>query len=308
MTGLELSRAYFEKFARPMLEREFPEYIGRIAAGLVGHGSECFGFDDEISRDHDFDAGFSFWITKEDEQKFGFRLERAYAHLPREFMGIKLGKKSLFGNESKGVHTIDEFYSQYTGSLGAPETWQQWLYTPSEYLAEATNGEVFCDPLGEFTRIRKQIMFGMPEDVRLKKIASKALLMAQTGQYNFKRCLLHNELAAAEIALARFAEHTAEMVFLLNYAYAPYYKWVFRAIKNLPTLSEKGDELTQLLTDKSNNEKRISAVESICSDVIKALAGVGVQTTLGDYLEPYAYAVNEKIENPEIRNLHILQP
>lgn len=28
---------------------------------------------------------------------------------------------------------------------------------------------------------------------------------------------------------------------------------------------------------------------------------------LGDYLEPYVFAINEAIENPEIRNLHIMQ-
>ena len=58
MKGLELSRAYFEAYGRPMLERDFAQVIDRIAVGLVGHGSECFGFDDEISLDHDVSNGF----------------------------------------------------------------------------------------------------------------------------------------------------------------------------------------------------------------------------------------------------------
>ena len=47
MKGLELSRAYWEKCALPLFRRELPAFLERAAVGLVGEGSECFGFDDE---------------------------------------------------------------------------------------------------------------------------------------------------------------------------------------------------------------------------------------------------------------------
>ncbi len=53
MKGLELSRAYWEKCALPLFRRELPAFLERAAVGLVGEGSECFGFDDEISQVHD---------------------------------------------------------------------------------------------------------------------------------------------------------------------------------------------------------------------------------------------------------------
>ena len=59
MKGLELCREYFENYGRAMLE-EFPEIKDRIAVGLAGEGSECLGFDDELSRDHDFEPALSF--------------------------------------------------------------------------------------------------------------------------------------------------------------------------------------------------------------------------------------------------------
>ena len=62
MKGLALSRAYYEEYGAPMLKKEFPELSGLICCGLAGDGSECFGFDDEVSRDHDFEPGFCLFL------------------------------------------------------------------------------------------------------------------------------------------------------------------------------------------------------------------------------------------------------
>ena len=306
MKGIELSRAYFEEYGRPMLENDFAEIIDRIAVGLVGHGSECFGFDDDISTDHDFEPGFCLWLTDEDEQRLGFKLFRAYSKLPKEFMGVKCLKKSALGSNEKGVRTISEFYSAYTGRRGAPECWQDWLYTPSHYFAEATNGEVFCDPLGEFTAVREAIKNSMPEDVRLKKIASCALHMAQSGQYNYKRCISHEELGAARFALNEFAKNAAELAFLLERRHAPYYKWIFRAMRELNSLSYIAGELEDLLTIPSEETLKIELlIEKISSDFIKEFKKQGVTDANCEFLESHAYSINDQISSSEIRNLPV---
>ena len=64
MQGLEEARRLYERYGVDMIERLFPKWAGRIAVGLAGHGSECFGFDDELSRDHDFPEGFCLWDSK----------------------------------------------------------------------------------------------------------------------------------------------------------------------------------------------------------------------------------------------------
>lgn len=194
-----------------MLEREFGDVVSRIAAGRAGHGSECFGYDDDVSRDHDWFTGFRLWITGEDERAFGFRLERAYARLRKEFppdgADCNPGSSEL-GDAEDGVIAIGDFYRRHLGFPGAPENWRQWLYTPSHAFAEATNGAVFRDDLGVFSGIRDTILNGMPEDVRRKKIAARAVFMAQSGQYNYLRCLRHGEPGAAALALDEFARNT----------------------------------------------------------------------------------------------------
>ena len=307
MKGIDLSREFYEQIGLPMLEEHFKDKLDRIAVGFLGHGSECFGFDDEISKDHDYEPGFCIWLTEEDEKDFGFRLMRAYSKLPKEFMGYQCSNKSLFGKTTCGVTTIQEFYKGYTGRKGAPETMYDWLYTPSHYLAEATNGVVFSDPLGEFTKIRNEILFGMPADVRLKKIASCAFKMAQSGQYNYMRCIKHGEIGAARLALNEFVDQCANIAFLLDKKYAPYYKWIFRAMKDLPSHSFLADKLERLLTLQSEKHQEISKlIEEISVDVISSLNSEGLSNVASDYLEPHAYSINEKIKDHDLRNSSII--
>ncbi len=306
MKGLDLARAYYEQFGRPMLEKEFAPYLDRIAVGLVGHGSECFGYDDAISQDHDYEPGFCLWIRQEDDQRFGFRLFRAYSKLPKEFQGVRCKSKSALGSHGKGVHTIEEFYAFYTGLSGPPQTLEQWLQIPSFYLAEATNGQVFADPLGEFTRIRETLLHGMPRDVQLKKLASCLFTMAQAGQYNYSRCLAHGEKAAGALALSEFVRHAAKAIFLLNGAHAPYYKWMFRAMASLPRLSQCRQDLEAMLAAPFAEEENLPRIETVCGKVIALMEEKGLVSPAGDYLESYAYAINDKITDGALRNQPVM--
>ncbi len=305
MKGLELAKAYYEKYGKPMLEKDFSQYTDKIAVGLVGHGSECFGFDDEISKDHDYEPGFCIFIRKADETELGFKLMRAYNTLPKEFEGVKLAEKSAFGCKCRGVQVIEDFYKNYTGREGAPETVGDWLYTPSHYLAEAVNGEVFFDNSGEFTRIREEILLGMPEDVRLKKVSAELLTMAQTGQYNFPRLISRGENGAAFLALAQFIESACKLIHLLNKTHAPYYKWLIKSAESQVILGDKVSLLRRVTEQNTSNDEKIRLIEEFCGCVIEELSASGLSKKQGDFLEPYAFYVNENIKDGKIRNLSL---
>ena len=173
---------------------------------------------------------------------------------------------------------------------------------PSFALAAATSGEVFYDGPGEFSRIRASLLSGMPEDVRKKKIAARAALMAQSGQYNFRRCLAHGESGAAMLAAGEFVRESLGMIFLLNRAHMPFYKWAFRAMDRLPVLGDQKEVLETILRSPSEE-----SMETVAAAVIAELRAQDLTDGNWDYLEPHAYRVMEKIENREIASLHVME-
>lgn len=306
MRGLDEARQLYLQRGAQLIHERFPEYEGRIAVGLCGHGSECFGYDDELSRDHDFTPGFCLWLTAEDDRLIGVELSRAYRELHIE----RAQKRSELAESSRGVNRIDLFFRRYTGSDGAPQSWEQWLYLPSYALAEASNGQVWRDELGEFSRQRELIRTGMPEDVRLKKLAARAALMAQAGQYNFTRCIKHGQQGAAMLALTEFVKAASDMIYLLNRAHMPYYKWAFRGMEELGALSDMRPALEFLLLGENDEEGlnvKAGVVEDICAAVIKELQKQRLSHGNWDYMEPHAFEITEHIQNPQIRALHVME-
>ena len=310
MNGLELSRAYYEQYGEPMLRERFPQLMPLLAAGLAGSGSECWGYDDEISRDHDFEPGFILFLPGEDvvDRRTAFALERAYAALPKEFMGLKRAMLAPVGGARHGVLRTADFFREKTGSADGNLSLMEWLALPEYLLAEAVNGEIFADGLGEVMAIRDRLRH-RPADVRLKKLAGQLLLMGQSGQYNYRRCLLHGETGAAQLAVAEFVKSAMAAVFLLNDSYQPYYKWSFRAMRALPRLSITAELLEYLLTTDNEEEiasEKYAVMEGIAADIIGELQAQGLtQAVCGD-LEKHAYSVNDRISDAQIRNLHIL--
>ena len=310
MKGLELSRKFYAEYGEPMLKEQFASLLPFLAVGLVGSGSECFGFDDDISKDHDFEPAFCIFIPDEDKvgRKAAFELERAYSKLPKQFMGFERNIVGAVGGSRHGVIRIGDFFEAKTGSRGGELSLRDWLSLPEYSLAEAVNGEVFLDNYGEFTAIREKLRY-FPEDVRLKKLAGALLLMGQAGQYNFKRCLARGQTAAAQLAAFEFVKSTLSAVFLLNKTYMPYYKWSFRALGALPRLSELSSPLEYLISSGNDNteaEKKCETIERICTAIAEQLRGQEITQLQGSEMESLAYAVNDSISDNSLRNMHIL--
>lgn len=324
MKGLQLSRAYYEEYGVDMIESNFPDYESRIAVGLVGFGSECYGFDDEISRDHDFGPGFTMWLTDEDYEIIGGRLTQCYEKLPTEFMGYKRNVTSQ-GNGRVGALKISSFYKGFIGNETGELSLNEWLFIPEHFLSMATNGEVFRDDLGKFSKIRETLLKYYPEDIRIKKIAARAATMAQSGQYNYSRLMRRGEVVAARMALDEFIKSTISMVYLLNKKYAPFYKWMHRGMNDflvLPDLKGKLEILAGLPIEadlwnkydsmhwqyKLNMEDKIvELIEIICISIVKELVNQGLTEEGDSFLENHTMSIMSRINNEQIRGMHVMR-
>lgn len=153
--GMEIARNFFENEILPFFEQKYIAILPLLAFGLVGQGSECFGYDDEISRDHDFGKRCCIWLDESINQSL---------------------KDNIIKTTSKmdgrvDVYYVHEFYKKYTLYDNGPVGIYEFRKVPSDLLATATNGEVFYDKLGKFTQIRERLLEFYPQDLVYKKMA-----------------------------------------------------------------------------------------------------------------------------------------
>ncbi len=290
ITGIDLCRRYYEEYGRPMIAGKFQAYESRIAVGLVGKGSDCFGFDDVLSQDHDFGPRFVMWVTKKVYDEIGEELQEAYDKLPSQFLGIDR-IETFHGKDRSGVMIIEEFYKSLLGfdlvgmlahnnedtASGKEnlDTIKCWLSVQEYALAAAVNGEVFRDDEGIFTQYRNLLSAYYPKAVWYRKAAQTCALFSQSGQYNLPRMRRRGQLVAAELAKAECAKQAMKLYYLLNRKYAPHDKWLYRGMPENAqmTLGEEGmenadvpklvEKLSLLPADKAHEAALTTAVESL---------------------------------------------
>lgn len=306
LKGLELSKKYYEEIYKPVLKNEFPELYKRIAVGLVGEGSECLGYDDEFSQDHDFGPSCCIWLMKEDYIKYGDILKKRLDELPKTYKGYKALCVSEWGEDRRGILNIEDWYYKFIGKNVAPQTLTDWRVIPETALATATNGEVFEDNLGFFTEIRQELKKYYPEDIRKNKIATRCMKMAQSGQYNFSRCMKRNDIVAGRLAETEFINELIHMIFLLNKQYLLFYKWAYKKLKELPILGEKSYKIIKDIVERPiyDLNGKESLIEEICNLIIQELKKQKLisEKITSTFLQDVGIEVQKSIEDEQLKN------
>jgi hypothetical protein len=306
MQGLELARLYWEEAALPQFKEKLPGALPHMAAGLCGEGSECFGFDDHISQDHDWGPGVIIWITRKDALLWENEIRQLYATLPRSFRGFP-PRREMPGNCRMGCVILEDWFRRLTGFEKGPQSLDEWMIVPESHLAMVTNGEVFYDPVGVITKKRLFLKGGYPRDVWLSKMAHELFIMAQAGQYNYKRALARRDLVAMSLAKNAFLLSAMKMVYLLNRVYAPFYKWIYRGLEELSE-TYGTSTLFRELVKNAEAEDSVTLIEIISSCVAGALQDKGlVDDDAGDFLTYHALALQKQIKDGDLRRRNIME-
>lgn len=232
-TFLDSEKFYIDKVA-PMIKEYFPDYENRIAVGLVGEGSDCFGYDDFMSRDHDFGTGVCLWLDDEDYYKIGKQLSDKY-----DDIAYGQGYRGLSSRlrERRGAMSIHDFYSNIlyidcdTDNINMPLN--KWRVLDHTCLATATNGIVFRDDLGKFSAFRKLLLDYYPEQVWKERLVDEIHKFSMSLQVNYARCMSRKDYVTAKTCKQKGIEAAMEIYFLLRRVYPPYYKWTYKALKQL---------------------------------------------------------------------------
>ena len=297
--GLELSKRYFYDLVLPEFEKNLNDILPLCAFGLVGEGSECYGYDDKISQDHDFGPSVCIWLRKDDYLKHKDKINEVLKKLPKTYLGFQELKESEWGSDRRGLLNIEDFYFKFLGSSKAPETIADWQKIPETALATVTNGEVFLDNLGEFTKVRKDLLNYYPEPMRQNKIATRLMNISQHGQYNYTRCLKRNDLVAANQCLYLFVDEVIHLVFLLNRRYKIFYKWSNRALLDLKIL---GREIHKLLEDMVFAQNKIPYVRKICKTLANELKNQKLTNCDSEFLGDLGVDIQKNIDDEFFKN------
>lgn len=249
------NRRFYEQYVKDLIHTNYAEFENRIAVGIAGEGSDCFGYDDEISRDHDFGTGVCLWITDEDMERFGYSLAIDYNQL------VDSAERSYYTErlkERRGVMTIHDFYSDILhidcDTKNCTMSEENWRNLDHACLKTAVNGEVFRDDPGEFTAFRNLLLQYYPDNIWRTRIAEQLHTYAAALQINYARCMTRMDIVAAELCRSQGISSAMELFFLLKREYPPYYKWTYRALAELDEEGTFAAKIRELAEEKINRD------------------------------------------------------
>lgn len=302
MMGLAAAHMLYAEHIRSAFAEAFPKEIDKFAFGLVGSGSECYGFDDEISRDHDWGARLYVWMTDPVYERIGGEAFSVYKICIDR---LRSGERSPIVDTTtvrEGPISVSTFYRANLGRGNAPKTLADWLYLKEEGLSLCTNGEVFEDGGGEFSSIRTALNGYYPRDLYLKKVATWCRLFTQLGQYNLDRAIRRGETVSAHHIRSLWVASVASLAHLVERRYRPFYKWLFRSLRSLGRF---GQELYGALEKTMDQELEVAIsenVDSIGEMIGRRLEENAIVRYRGEVLKAYADEIEAAIHDATLRD------
>lgn len=267
--GLELTEVYFNE-NRALLMNKIPnECKEYITIGLFGLGSECYGADDEISEDHDFDQGFIILVEDSVSKECFKQIEEAYSSLP------KLYKRFYLLNQPKhGVHYLSEYLNGYLGVADIKNI-------SKESKALICNGRIFYEGfMSTFSKLRYNIRKETNYEF-LIDLSLKALDINKYIPYNLKRALDRNDKYTYKALKNNLVNHLIEFYYIYHKKYLPHDKLRLK-------LMDENSIIKKWIYYILDNEDISSLYEEIGSKILDVLHSFNIIKRINTlYIEDY---------------------
>ena len=328
--GLKLSKLFYQKEVKRILDKEFPGLL--YSAALIGWGSEVLGFDTPISRDHHWGPRVLLFLREKDYPRFKEKIGQALSHnLPYEFMGywthysepeangVRLPKKINKGpvDHMINIYTVKSFFNARLGWNPSKKiTVTDWLTFPQQRLLELLSGEVYHDGLSELRKIRRKLRY-YPRDVWLYMLAAQWTKISQEEAFMGRAGEVGDELGSQVVA-ARLVREIMKLAFLMEKQYAPYSKWLGMAFSKLKIAGRLSPVLRQVLLAKTwkIREKWLSNAYSHIAhqhNRLRITKRLPIQAS-NYYGRPYlvihgdtfANAIKKEIKDPQVKRIKTL--
>jgi hypothetical protein len=304
-----LARDYYDDAVAPVLEAEGVAH----AAGRLGSGSDVLGFDDDMSRDHDWGLRLTVLVGSDDEVAdvdalLAGRLPSSWRGHPVRFATTwEPAVRHRVEVTSVGALAVARLGVDPTAGL---EPWQ-WLALTGQSVLEVCAGPVFHDGPGELTALRERLA-RYPDDVRRYVVASAWAHLGQELPFVGRTGSRGDELGSAVLAgrLARVAMHLGHV---LEGRWAPYAKWLGVSFATLPSASAAGPHLRAALAATAWPEREASMARAL--DVlldVQAATGLPVPDGAATVpffdrpfrgVAPVPEVVGASIRDPAVRGL-----
>src|SRR5690349_10415937 len=165
LRGAELARAFSTDVVEPLLTQAVPGL--RYAAARLGSGSDVLGFDDAMSRDHDWGCRLTLLVDEPDRDavpQITALLERG---LPESYGGYPVRFPLTWDSaltHKVEVATVTGFTVSRLGVDPARElSVLDWLVLTGQSVLEVIAGPVFADRTSELAPVRTVLRWYPPD-------------------------------------------------------------------------------------------------------------------------------------------------
>lgn len=244
LPGRELSRGFHADVVGPLLARAMPGL--RYASGRLGSGSDVLGFDDAMSRDHDWGCRLTLLVDEPNRAavpQVRLLLER---ELPDSYRGFPVRFPVTWdpsGTHKVEVATVAGFAASRLGVDPTAElSVADWLVLTGQSVLEVTAGPVFADRTAELALVRARLAW-YPPDIERYVLAAGWQRLSQEMPMVGRTAELGDEFGSRLLS-TRLADDLMSLAFTLTRWWPPYPKWRGTAFRALPLAADLADLLT----------------------------------------------------------------